>query len=365
MKNTFGSHLSLTLFGESHGPYIGAVLDGLMPGLEVDEARISAQLTLRRPSGRISTARVEKDPFEIVSGVFHGRTTGTPLTILIPNGGQHSADYENAPRVARPGHADYTANVKYHGYEDYTGGGHFSGRLTAPLVAAAGILLPALEERGILIGTHIAKLGSVEDEPFAGTEDEVRRMGETNFPVLNEQKAAAMEAEIIAAAEDGDSVGGVLECEVLGLPAGVGEPWFDTMEGLLAHALFSIPAVKGVEFGAGFDGVCRRGSWFNDALRSEGGRIMTSTNHNGGINGGITNGMPVVFRCGVKPTPSIAKEQESIDLISGENAQISVGGRHDPCIVHRAAVVVTSVAALVVYDALAGRFGTDLQGLSK
>ena len=362
MKNTFGTNLSLTLFGESHGPYVGAVLDGLAPGLAVDEARIAAQLALRRPSGKISTARVEPDPFEIVSGVFHGKTTGTPLTILIPNSRQHSADYENAPRVARPGHADYTANVKYHGYEDYTGGGHFSGRLTAPLVAAGGILLPALEERGICIGTHIARIGSAEDKAFSGTKEEVLRVNGMNFPVLDETAAAAMEAEILAAAEEGDSVGGILETEILGVPAGVGEPWFDTVESMLAHALFGIPAVKGVEFGAGFGGVCGRGSGFNDALRAEGGRITTVTNHNGGVNGGITNGMPIVFRCGVKPTPSISKEQESVDLTSGENAVLSVRGRHDPCIVHRAAVVVTSVAALVICDLLAGRFGTDLAG---
>lgn len=357
MKNTFGNHVSVTLFGESHGAEIGAVLDGLAPGVRVDEDFIRHQLSLRRPHGKISTARVEADEFRIVSGVFEGRTTGTPLCILIPNTNTRSGDYEKG--LPRPGHADYTAECKYHGYQDYRGGGHFSGRLTAPLVAAGAIAISMLRKSGILIGTHISSLAGIADRAFGNVEADIETLDDLIFPVLSASASEAMQREIEAAASEGDSVGGILETAVTGLPAGLGEPWFDTVEGLLSHALFSIPAVKGVEFGAGFGFADLRGSEANDALRVVNGKVVTTTNHNGGINGGITNGMPVVFRCAVKPTPSIFLDQESVDLDTMQNATLSLKGRHDPAIIHRARVVVDSVTALVLCDILAGRFGTD------
>ena len=365
MNNTFGRNITLTIFGESHGEEIGVVLDGLAPGLAVEEEAIAHQLTLRRPAGKIATARQEADAFRIVSGVFQGKTTGTPVCILIPNTQARSRDYSATRALARPGHADYTAWCKYHGFEDYRGGGHFSGRITAGLVAAGGILLPALAGRGIRIGTHIRELGSVRDRDFGfaqGTkavEEEIRLLNERAFPVLDEAAQKEMHAVIEEAAEQKDSVGGVLESVILGVPAGVGEPWFDTVEGLLSHALFSIPAIKGVSFGDASELACGRGSVYNDPFAVEDGEVITRTNHNGGINGGITNGMPIVFRCAVKPTPSIYRTQDTVNLFTKEAAQLTISGRHDPAIIHRARVVVDSAAALVIADLLTGRFGTD------
>lgn len=358
MKNTFGHSVSVTLFGESHGAEIGAVIDGLAPGLPVDEAFIAARLSLRRPAGKISTARQEADAFRIVSGVFEGRTTGTPLAILIPNADIRSGDYRRGP--ARPGHADYTAHIKYHGFEDYRGGGHFSGRITAALVAAGAVILPALEKRGILIGTHIARCAGISDAPFsADPAADLKRLNALSFAVLDEKQGEKMRGAIEAAAAEGDSVGGVLETMVLGLPAGIGEPWFDTLEGVLAHALFSVPAVKAVEFGDGFALADLKGSEANDPLRLSGGTVRAETNRSGGVNGGISSGMPLLFRCAVKPTPSIGKEQRTIDFLSGQETSLCVAGRHDPAIVHRARVVVDSVTALALCDQLALRFGTD------
>ena len=357
MKNTFGQSVAVTLFGESHGEYIGAVLDGMAPGLTVDEAFIRHQLSLRRPQGKISTARVEADEFKIISGVFEGKTTGTPLCILIPNTNTRSKDYNR--NIPRPGHADYAAECKYHGYQDPRGGGHFSGRITAALVAAGAIAISALRQNRILVGTHISRISDICDRSFNSYESDIETLADLSFPVLDFQKADLMRACIEDAASEGDSVGGILETAVIGLPAGIGEPWFDTVEGVLSHALFSIPAVKGVEFGEGFGIADLRGSEANDALRMENGRVITATNHNGGINGGITNGMPLIFRCAVKPTPSIFQEQESVDLASGQNTTLTLQGRHDPAIIHRARVVVDSVVALVLCDLLALRFGTD------
>ena len=361
MKNTFGNNISLTLFGESHGSEIGAVLDGLAPGIKVDEELINHQLLLRRPSGSISTARVESDKFRIVSGVFEGYTTGAPICIIIPNENTSSKDYSKTKDLARPGHADYTARCKYHGFEDYRGGGHFSGRLTAPIVAASAIIIGALREKGIYIGTHIASLHGINDKKFdlnCITED-INKLCSSEFAVLDKEIEGKMKDEIVKARAEGDSLGGVLETAVAGLPAGLGEPWFDSAESMLAHAMFSIPAVKGVEFGAGFDMASMKGSEANDPFRMDGDKVLTLTNNNGGINGGITNGMPVTFRVAVKPTPSIFKEQNTVDMKKAENATLSLVGRHDPAIVHRARVVVDSMTALVVADLLTGRYGTD------
>ena len=359
MKNSFGQSLTVTLFGESHGPYIGAVLDGLAPGMEVDEEFIRHQLFLRRPSGKISTARVEQDEYTLASGVFRGRTTGTPLSILIPNTVQRSTDYEDKPRIARPGHADYTASEKYHGFEDFRGGGHFSGRITAAIVAAGAIVIPALAKKGIEIGTHIKRCGGITDRDFGDYHEDIKALAAAGFPVLDETASADMLKMMEKTAAEGDSVGGILETVVTGMPAGVGEPWFDTVEGLLAHAMYSIPAIKGVQFGDAFAMVESRGSEYNDAIRIKDGKVVTKTNHNGGINGGITNGMPILFSCAVKPTPSIYKQQESIDLKSREETTLQITGRHDPAIIHRARVVADSMTALTLYDILAGRYGTD------
>ena len=363
MKNTFGQSLQTTIFGESHGPYMGVVLDGLAPGIEVNDDFIKEKLALRRPAGAISTSRVEADEYTFASGVFNGKTTGTPLCILIPNTNTRSADYDKAGRVARPGHADYTAMCKYHGFEDYRGGGHFSGRITAAIVAGGAIAMSALEKKGIFIGTHIYKLSDLTDTSFYDINDYlpevIANLNKKSFAVINNDTAKDMIEAIEDAARDADSVGGVLETAITGLPAGVGEPWFDSVESILSHVLFSVPGIKGVQFGAGFDKVCERGSSFNDALRNEDGIVVTATNNNGGINGGITNGMPIIIKCAVKPTPSIYKEQKSINLNTLENSDIAIEGRHDPAIIHRARVVVDSVCALAVYDMLAARFGTD------
>ena len=361
MKNTIGSSVAVTLFGESHGEAIGCVIDGLAPGITVNEESIAHALSLRRPSDALSTARRESDPFRIVSGVYKGKTTGSPLCILIPNENTKSEDYEDTLRAARPSHADHPAFCKYHGYEDYRGGGHFSGRITAALVAAGAIARDALAEKGILLGTHVCRLSGIPDRPFSATDTEkdLTLLQNTPFPVLSEEAAEKMKEAILEAKRDGDSVGGVLESIVLGMPAGVGEPFFDSVESLLSHALFAIPAVKGVEFGDGFALAEMRGSEANDPIASENGKIFTRTNHSGGIGGGITNGMPLSFRVAVKPTPSIFREQETVSLKTGENTLLSLRGRHDPCIVHRARAVVDAVTALVLCDMLALRFGTD------
>ncbi len=359
MKNTLGSSVSLTLFGESHGTAVGAVLDGLAPGIAVDEDFIRFQLALRRPVGDISTPRVEPDDFVIESGVFKGRTTGTPLSILIPNVNTKSKDYTDIRSKARPGHADYTAYMKYHGFEDYRGGGHFSGRITAGITAAGAVAISALRAKGIYIGTHISRLAGISDRGFENYESDIAALSEMQFAVLDGAAAEKMKEAITDAKNDGDSVGGVLETAVTGLPAGVGEPWFDTVESLLSHALFSVPAVKGVEFGGGFSLCDMRGSEANDAFAAENGAVKTLTNNNGGINGGITNGMPIIFRCAVKPTATIHKEQHTVDFLKKENVLFTAGGRHDPCIVHRARVVIDSIAAITLCDILCGRFGTD------
>jgi len=359
MKNTFGQNIAVTIFGESHGPFIGAVIDGLASGIKVDTDFISNQLALRRPFGKISTPRKETDNFEIISGVFEGFTTGTPLCIIIPNENVKSGDYSQDRFKARPSHTDFTANMKYHGFEDYRGSGHTSGRLTAAIVAVGAICILALREKGILIGTHISKCAKVSDIEFSDYEKEIVDLNSKQFAVLDDSVAKKMTEEILKAKNECDSVGGVLETAVLGMPSGVGEPWFDTVEGLLSHALFSIPAVKGIEFGAGFEISDMRGSEANDPFYTENGEIKTKSNNNGGINGGITNGMPIIFKTAVKPTPTIGKTQNTIDFSTVENTTIAAAGRHDPCIVHRARVVIDSMTAIVLCDILSGRYGTD------
>jgi chorismate synthase len=372
MKNTFGSNITLTIYGESHGPAVGAVLDGLPAGLPVDEAFIAACMEKRRARGDgLSTARTEADEVHILSGVYAGHTTGTPLALEILNQNTRSGDYAKTADLLRPGHADFTAYAKYDGYQDARGGGHFSGRITAGLVAAGAVCLGALQAKGIQAATHLARCAGVADMPFAaahnfGTarsyEAELSRQiaavnAQPGFAVLDPEADPAMKQAILAAGETGNSVGGILETAVLGLPAGAGEPFFDSVESVLAHLCFSIPAVKGIEFGAGFGFAELSGSTANDAFRMEGGRVVTQTNRNAGINGGITNGMPVVFRTVVKPTPSIYQTQQTVDFAKRENAELQIKGRHDPCIVPRAAIVQTCAAAFGLCDLLAAQFG--------
>ena len=367
MKNSFGTSVAVTLFGESHGEMIGAVLDGMAPGIPIDPAYLAHRMRLRQGAAALSTSRREPDEVRIVSGVRDGVTTGTPITLLIENTNTHSADYGEIATVARPGHADYTAFCKYHGYADERGGGHFSGRITAGLVAAGAVALTALSRLGIRVGAHVAACAGIPDRRFSPDPTaEFDALAERDFAVLDEGCGERMKEAILTAREAGDSVGGILEVAVTGLPGGVGEPWFDTVEGVLSHILFSVPAVKGVEFGDGFALADMRGSEANDPFRMEGGRVVTETNRAGGILGGITSGMPLLIRCAIKPTPSIYKPQMTVDFAKGEERELTVRGRHDPAIVHRARAVLESAVALALCDLLALRFGTDyLQGPQK
>ncbi len=362
MKNTFGSSVSLTVFGESHGEAIGTVLDGLAPGIKVNTEYIEKKMRQRMPYGKISTARHEKDEVEIVSGVYNGYTTGTPIALIIKNGNTRSKDYSLTRSLARPGHADFTAYCKYHGFEDFRGGGHFSGRITAPVVAAGAILLDALKNKGIYIGTHIKRCAGISDRDFDDIDSDINVLDDKLFSVLDADKENEMKSAIEKAAADKDSVGGILETAVSGMPAGVGEPWFDSLESIISHVMFAMPAVKGIEFGKGFGFADMFGSQANDPFAVKDGFVVTKTNNNAGINGGISNGMPIIFRTVIKPTASIFKKQDTVDFIKNENAEIELQGRHDPCIVHRAAVVQDSLTALAVADMLALRFGTDYIG---
>lgn len=361
MKNTFGNVISVTLFGESHGPAVGVVIDGLPSGITIDREYIAHRLNRRKPYGKIGTERREPDEFQIISGVFEGHTTGTPLCVMIENKDIDSRPYEEVNGVVRPSHADLTGFYKYGEYRDYRGGGHFSGRLTAPIVVAGAIISRCLEYKGIYIGTHIKQCFNVSDREFSydgeTLEADIRYLSQKEFPVLDSEASLKMISAIETAGEEGDSVGGILETAIIGLPGGVGEPWFDTVEGMLSHGIFSIPAVKGIEFGAGFGVASMKGSEANDSFRYDGDRIITKTNNNGGINGGITNGMPVVFRTAIKPTPSISKEQDTVDVKRGRNVKTIVSGRHDPAIVHRASPVVDAVTAITVADLLVTAFG--------
>lgn len=354
MKSIFGNSLQVCLFGESHSAAIGVVLNGLPPGVKLDLDLIRHQLDLRRPKGKISTTRQEGDDFKIVSGFFNGHTTGTPLCLMIENTVQRSADYEKTAALLRPSHADFTAYEKYNGFQDYRGGGHFSGRLTAPIVAAGAICIQLLREKGIEIGTHIAALGGFDDTPFAGDiktlSSQIKTLSTLYFPVLDQEVAAAMIEKIEQVQKEGDSIGGILETAVINLPTGIGEPFFHSIESNLSSLLFSIPGIKGVEFGAGFKFAEKKGSEANDQFCTNNGEIKTATNNNGGINGGISNGMPITIRCAVKPTPSIFKPQQTVNYNTKQEEQLSIKGRHDPAIIHRARVVVDSVVAIGLVD---------------
>ena len=355
MKNNFGTNISMTIFGESHGPCIGITLDGLPAGFKINLERIKEDMEKRKAKGSISTQRHEDDEVESVSGFFNGYTTGTALTILIQNKNTRSKDYSDIQYRLRPGHADFSSYEKYHGFQDYRGGGHFSGRLTAPIVAAGSICRQILETKNILIGSHIEQLYALHDAPFSNNIDELKKQIQTlnkkEFATLDEQVAQNMEQAILEAKNEQDSIGGILESAIINLPAGIGEPFFDSIESILAHLLFSIPAVKGVSFGAGFQMAAKKGSEANDAFIMN-DTIQTKTNNNGGINGGISNGMPIIIHTCIKPTPSIYKTQETVDYKTKESQTLNIKGRHDPCILHRARIVVDSMIAFGILDLL-------------
>ena len=346
-----------SIFGESHGSAIGVVLEQVPPGLVLDREAISKEMARRAPGkSPLSTARKEADVPEILSGVFDGKTTGTPLCAIIHNSDHHSKDYAKTRFLARPSHGDYTGFVRYQGCNDYRGGGHFSGRLTAPLVFAGAVAKQLLAQRGITVGAHISQIGTVKDKPFADTQltpTLFQTLSEKAFPTVDDQAGAAMQAEILQAREELDSIGGAIQCAVLGLPVGVGSPDLGcNVEGVLAQHLFAVPAVKGISFGAGFAFASMRGSAANDPFYMDGGQVKTRTNHSGGVNGGISNGMPVLFQVAIRPTPSIGQEQNTINFSTMEDAKLTIQGRHDPCIVHRAVPVIEAAAALAICELL-------------
>ncbi|WP_312833354.1 chorismate synthase [Sedimentibacter saalensis] len=360
MSSMIGNKLKLSIFGESHGGAIGVVIDGLPSGLEIDMNFIESQMERRAPGkDSFSTARKESDKPSIVSGLFEGKTTGSPLCAIISNEDTRSKDYSYLKSAMRPGHADYTGHVKYSGFNDYRGGGHFSGRITAPLLFAGALAMQVLEKyKGILIGTRIKKIyGIADNSSFEENPETVVNIRNMDFPVIDEQTKKLMQQEILKAKEEGDSVGGVAETIILNIPAGYGEPFFDSVESKISHMIFSIPAVKGIEFGQGFNITNMRGSESNDPYYTQDGNVFLKSNNNGGILGGITNGMPVVFRTAIKPTPSISKLQETIKISTMENTTLQISGRHDPCIVQRAIPVIDAAAALVVLDLIMEREG--------
>ena len=359
MKNIIGNNLTLTLFGESHGKAIGGVLDGFPAGVTIDETLIEAMMSKRRAAGTISTGRQEADIPEFLSGIKNGVSEGTPIAFIIANKSQRSTDYNALTGIARPGHADYTGHVHYLGFEDASGGGHFSGRLTAVMVAAGALCMCMLRERGISIGTHIASLHGILDRKWNedDLDHEIALINEGKFAVLDETKEESMIAEINVARMELDSVGGILETAIVHLPAGLGDPEFDSLESQLAHAMFSIPAVKGIQFGKGFGFADLKGSEANDPFEMKDGKVTTVTNNNGGINGGITNGMPVLFSTVIKPTPSIAQKQKTVSFVEGKNVEVEIHGRHDPAIIHRERVVQDAMSAIVIADALITRYG--------
>ena len=356
MSSSWGNYLKISIFGESHGPRIGVVIDGLPAGLAIDRGTLSAFM-LRRAPGRskTSTPRRESDEPEFLSGYYKGMTTGTPLAAAIRNSDTHSSDYAEFSSVARPGHADYTGFLRYEGYNDIRGGGHFSGRLTAPLVFAGGIAKQLLEREGIFIGAHLARAAGISDTPYDPVhlgEEMLRRAGLRDFPTNDEAAGIMMQDAIEEARMALDSVGGVVECGVIGFPAGIGSPMFDGLENRMASLLFGIPAVKGVEFGDGFTAADLRGSQHNDAFAIRGGAIVTETNHAGGILGGISSGMPIIVRAAFKPTASIAQTQQSVDFIEHTQGNLNIRGRHDPCVAVRAVPVVEAAVAIAAADAL-------------
>lgn len=362
MGSTWGNALKISIFGESHGAGIGVVIDGFPSGISYDEAFVLREMERRAPGrNRQSTARREADLPQILSGIYQGKTTGTPICAMIANTDTRSKDYQSLVRQPRPGHADYTGMIRFHGFNDPRGGGHFSGRLTAPLVFAGALCQLFLREKQITIGAHIQSIAQIQDTAFddvAVSSAELLALREQEYPVINPRALQAMLAAIEDARMDCDSVGGVIECAAVGLPAGLGSPMLDTVESRLSSLLFSVPAVKGVEFGVGFGFAEYRGSHANDTMYfNSNGQVCTETNNNGGILGGITTGMPILFRTVVKPTPSISKRQNTLNLETGKVEPLEIHGRHDPCIVTRAAPVIEAATAVVLTDLYLEAYG--------
>ncbi len=356
MSSMYGDNLKLSIFGQSHAPAIGMTLDGIPAGLQVDAIRLQEFLNRRAPGqNNYSTTRREADAPQFLCGIVNGCTCGAPITALIHNTNTRSADYSNLKDQPRPGHADYTAQIKYKGYQDVAGGGHFSGRLTAPLCIAGGLCIQWLESKGIKIHAYIKSIGTVQGPSLDPVEPDFSRLRD-DFPAADPMIGMKMQEEIAKAKEAGDSLGGVIECVITGLPAGLGEPMFGGMESKLSQIIFGIPAVKGLEFGSGFYGSSLSGSQNNDPFTVCNGAIRTVTNNAGGILGGITNAMPLIFRAAIKPTPSISQSQQTVSLSKLENTQLQIKGRHDPCIVPRAVPVMEACAAIALFDLMLHNF---------
>lgn len=356
MSSTWGSNIKLSIFGESHGRAIGVTIDGLPPGLSLDLEEINFEMKRRAPGkDKISTPRSEKDEFQILSGYFNDKTTGTPLCAIIENTNTKPRDYEKTKDFIRPGHADFTGSEKYLGHNDYRGGGHFSGRLTATICFAGAIAKQILKSKGIIIGSHIKSIGNVEDKSFDDIDiplELLESLRNSKIPTIESGKAVQMEDLILEAKKEKDSIGGSVELAILNVAPGLGSPFFHSIESKISQMVFSVPGVKGIEFGKGFDISNMKGSEANDECYIEDGKIKTYTNNNGGILGGIANGMPIIFKVALKPTPSIGKKQRTVDMEKGENTEIEIVGRHDPCIVIRALPVLEAAASLAILDLL-------------
>ncbi len=354
MSSTYGNKIKISVFGESHGNGIGAVIDGLPAGVKIDMDKVLVQMARRAPGNdKTATPRKEKDYPNVLSGMLEDTLTGAPLAVMIENTNTKSADYGNLLSCPRPGHSDYAAFVKYGGCNDIRGGGHFSGRITAPIVFAGAVCRQILEQKGIKIAAHISSIGSVSDQRFNPVQIDdklIARLNTSRFGLIDESAEEKMRAEVESARMNLDSVGGTVECAVTGINAGFGEPMFDGVEGVISKAVFGIPAVKGIEFGKGFELAEMRGSQSNDPFRYKNGKVVTETNNMGGILGGITNGMPIIFRAAIKPTPSIAQKQRTVNLQTKENAELEIHGRHDPCIVPRAVPVIEAVTAVAIIN---------------
>ena len=365
MNNSFGKNLIYTSFGESHGKGIGFVLDGLPAGIKIDFDYIENELSKRRPKKDLGTSRVEPDNYEVISGIFNGYTTGTPITVVIYNKDVNDAVYDEGKNFMRPSHADYTAHIKYKGYEDYRGGGHFSGRITAGLVFAGAICRNFLLSKNIRIETHIKEISDIKDKTFFQMdENEIEKnidyLSNEDIKVIDKNIKDKMIEKIKEVGTLGDSIGGNTETIIYNMEAGLGNPIYENIESKISYACFGIPAVKGISFGAGFDFKNMLGSTANDSFYIENGKVKTKTNNNAGINGGISNGMPITFDLAIKPTPSIYKEQESIDIEKMENVKSNIKGRHDPGIIMRVPIVVTSTVSLVITDLLLSKYGENI-----
>jgi len=357
MSGVYGHNINFAIFGESHGPAIGGVISSLPAGLDIDFDAIDHDLKRRNHRAIYSTSRAEADKYEILSGVLEGKVTGAPLAFIIRNADTKSGDYSQLKELMRHGHSDYPAYIKYNGCNDVRGGGHFSGRLTAPLVFAGSLARQYLKQKGIGVFSHIISVGSVKGESLINnlpSQDKINELQNMEMPVMSDKLKSAFMEEIEKHRNDCNSIGGVIECCLYGIPAGIGSPFFDSVESRLSAMMFSIPAVKGIEFGVGFGITEMTGFDANDKYEYNGKKVVAKTNNNGGILGGITNGMPIVFRVAIKPTPSVFKPQDTVNVKTGENGVLTLKGRHDACIVPRACAAVECAAALTLFDMLCG-----------